>query len=87
MFYNFDNVAQSLNVLAQSDRFRRVIDIHNDIIKTIKRSQQLENNGILNGDLHDAFSNEIVALNLELTHANNFDNQLKASNTTMVPTN
>ena len=86
MFAGIDNVMKLLNVLAQSNRFRRLIDIHNDIIEIIERRQQLENSGILNVDLHDALTNKIAALNLELTHTNSFDNQLRTSDITMDPT-
>ena len=47
-FSGFENVAQPLTVLTQSNRFRRVSDIHNDIINTIERCQQLEDSGIFN---------------------------------------
>lgn len=79
MFSGFDDVAKSLNVLVQSNRFRRVKDIHNDIIK----AQQLENSGIVNGDLQNALTNKIAALNQDFAHGNSFDNQLRPSDTTM----
>ena len=83
MFSGFDDVAKSLNVLVQSNRFRRVIDSHNDIIEAIERRQQLENSGIVNGDLHNALTNKIAALNQDFAHDNSFDNQLRLSDTTM----
>ena len=78
-FAGFENVAQPLTVLTQSNRFRRVSDIHNNIINTIKRRQQLENSGIVNQDLHNALTNKTATLNQELSHANSFDTQLRSS--------
>ena len=41
MFAGFHNMANTLNILAHSNRFRRVSDIHNDIIRTIRERQEL----------------------------------------------
>ena len=79
MFAGFDNVANNLSRLAHSNRFRRVSDIHNDIINTIRERQQLENSGVTNEELHTALTNKITALNEELTHANTFDSQVRSS--------
>ena len=79
MFEGFENVANSLSVLPQSNRFRRVSEIYNDIISTIERRQQLENSGVINEELHNTLTNKIAALNQELSDTNSFDSQVRSS--------
>jgi hypothetical protein len=63
MFAGFHNMANTLNILAHSNRFRRVSDIHNDIIKTIRERQEMENSEVVNQEILAALTNKIAALN------------------------
>ena len=79
MISGFDNVARSLDILAQSNRFRRVIDIHNDIIETIDKRDALENRGVRSGNMWEALSNKIEHLDVELEQAQSFDRDLRSN--------
>ena len=73
MFQRFDNVTQLLNILAQSNRFRRVIEIQNDIIQTIREKEELESQGTNSGLYYCALNEKIVTLRQEKYRANRFD--------------
>ena len=73
MFQGCDNIAQSLNILAQSNRFRRVIAIQNDLLQTVREKEELESQGTNSGLYYDTLNEKIAALRQEKDRANRFD--------------
>ena len=59
--------------MAQSNRFRRVIEIQNDIIQTIREKEELEYQGTNFGLLYEALNDKIATLGQEKDRADRFD--------------
>ena len=80
MYRGFETVAESLNILAQTNRHRRVVDIDDDIIKTTEKLVSLEDNNIHDGPLHECYKNKLNSLNVEKERATLFDERLARHN-------
>lgn len=74
----FNNIASSLHNLAMQNRIRRVGDINNELIATIREKVELEHANADNAII-DAYNTKIDDLKAERTQAQQFDSSLLSS--------